>query len=279
MPTTRWPVSGQLTALKGFLFDLDGVLWQGARLIPGVKETLSELRRRGKHLMFISNTSSRSRQQCLDQFAEFGLHVESDEIFLASEATAQYIAAQRPGARTYVVGNQGLMDELLRAGLDALPADTRNPEGAEFVVVGKDNGLDFTKLTCALRALRAGAKLVAVNNDMTVPADDGLEPGAGAIAAAITAMTGHEPDTIGKPGPMLLQQALTSVGLTPPECVMIGDTLEADIAAGNRLGMKTILVFTGNTNQEDLTADLPEEWKPDFVLDTVSDLLQYEFTG
>lgn len=264
-------------APKGYLFDLDGVIWRGDRVIPGVKETLAELRRRGKHLLFISNTSSRSRQQCLDQFRQMEIDVNSEEIFIASEATAQYIAQEKPGAVVYVIGSTMLLGEMAKAGLDARPADTRTPGAADYVVVGKDNNLDFTKLTCALRALRSGAKFVAVNMDMTVPARDGLEPGAGAIAAAISAMVGRQPDaSVGKPSTLLLRQALDAFGLDPSECVMIGDTLEADIEAGKRLGMKTALVLTGNTEKSDLanSADLPEIHVPDVVLDTLSDLFR-----
>lgn len=275
LPSSSAPADQRLD-VQGYLFDLDGVLWLADQAIPGVKETLDELRRRGKRVMFVSNTSSRSRQQCLLQFQEMGLDIAGDELFIAGEATAQYLAEQKPGARAYVIGSGGLLDELRRAGIDARPADTRTPEAADFVVVGKDSDLTFTKLTCALRALRAGAQLVAVNCDMTVPAADGLEPGAGAIVAAVSAMIGRDPDiTVGKPSTFLLERAIAHAGLTPNQCAMVGDTLEADIAAGNRLGMKTILVLTGNTTERDLAdADqLPPEWRPDVVLESVNDLV------
>ena len=282
MSTSPVIINGAPRVPQGYLFDLDGVLWRGDQLIPGVRETLAELRRRGKRLLFVSNTSSRSRRQCLDQFGRMGLDVASEELFIASEATARYIAARRPGATVYVIGSRQLLEELRQAGLNALPADTRTPGPADYVVVGKDNHVDYTKLTCALRAVRAGAQLVAVNMDMTVPANDGLEPGAGAIAAAVAAMVGRPPDVmVGKPSPLLLQQALDAFGLHPSQCVMVGDTLEADIAAGKRLGMKTALVLTGNTAPSDLEngAALPPALVPDVVLESLTELLRYEREG
>lgn len=282
MPTFPASTTDAAPTPLGYLFDLDGVLWRGDQLIPGVRETLAELRRRGKRVLFISNTSSRSRQQCLEQFREMGLEVASEELFIASEATARYIAARRPGATVYVIGGKQLLEEMCKAGLTALPAETRLPEPADYVVVGKDSHLNYTKLTCALRALRAGAQLVAVNMDMTVPASDGLEPGAGAIVTAIAAMVGRQPDVmIGKPSPFLLQQALDAFGLQPSECVMVGDTPEADVAAGKLLGVRTALVLTGNTARSDLENGeaLPPAHMPDMVLDSLTDLLRYEREG
>lgn len=276
MPETSLAMPDQRLDFKGYLFDLDGVLWLGDKRIPGVKETLDELRRSGKKLMFVSNTSSRSRQQCMDQFAAMDLDIASEELFLAGEATARYILEQNKAAKVYVIGSDGLLGELLRSGIDARPADVRTPEAADFVVVGKDVGLTFDKLTCAFRALQAGAKLIAVNNDVTVPARDGLEPGAGAIVAAIVSMTGREPDVVaGKPSTFLLERALAYAGLQADECVMIGDTLEADIAAGNRLGMETILVLTGNATMQDVfeTGKLSPEHRPGIVLDSVRDIV------
>ncbi|OPZ64535.1 MAG: putative hydrolase YutF [Firmicutes bacterium ADurb.Bin506] len=261
--------------VKGILFDLDGVLWLGDQAIPGVAGVLHRLRARGKKLMFVSNTSSRSKAKCLQVFERMGVDVDPDEVFIASECAARYIAARKPGAVTYVLGSPGLFDEAVLAGLDARTTSTKHPEQAEYVMVGKDNDLTFTRLTCALRALKAGAKFVAVNCDPTVPVADGLEPGAGALAAAMTFMTGREPDVVvGKPGTLLLEMALERCGLTPAECAMVGDTPESDVAAGNALGMHTILVLTGNSDGRTADDDLniPAVMRPELTLQSVLDL-------
>lgn len=261
--------------VKGILFDLDGVLWLGDQAIPGVAGVLHRLRARGKKLMFVSNTSSRSKAKCLQVFERMGVDVDPDEVFIASECAARYIAARRPGAVAYVLGSPGLFEEAELAGLDARPASTRQPEQAEFLIVGKDNDLTFTRLTCALRALKAGAEFVAVNCDPTVPVADGLEPGAGALAAAITFMTGREPDVIvGKPGTLLLEMALAKSGLAASECAIVGDTPESDVAAGNALGMHTILVLTGNSDGRAAgdDCDTPAAMRPELTVRSVLDL-------
>ena len=262
--------------VKGFLFDLDGVLWLGDQPIPGVAEVLRRLRAADKKLMFVSNTSSRSKAKCLEVFERMGMAVQPDEVFVASECAARYIAAKRPGAVTYVLGSPGLFDEAVRAGLDARDPSTRQPDRADFVLVGKDNDLTFTRLTCALRALKAGAEFVAVNCDPTVPVADGLEPGAGAVAAASSVMVGRDPDVVvGKPGTLLLEMALKSSGLSASECAIVGDTPESDIAAGNALGMRTVLVLTGNSdgNSPDGSCEFPDALKPDHIIESVLDLM------
>lgn len=260
---------------RGILFDLDGVLWLGNQPIPGVAGVLQSLRDAGKKLMFVSNTSSRSRARCLDVFGRMGVDVDPSEVFVASECAARFVAERCPGARTYVLGASGLLDEAILAGLDAREASERQPGQADYLIVGKDNDLTFTRLTCAFRVLRSGAQFVAVNCDPTVPVGDGLEPGAGAITAAISAMIGREPDVVvGKPGTLLLETALAKSGLSVSECVIIGDTPEADIAAGNALGMKTILVLSGNSEgmEADAARGFPAHLQPDATISSVLDL-------
>lgn len=259
---------------KGYLFDLDGVLWFGKNPVPRACETLETLRSRGKHVFFVSNTSSRSRNDCLEKFEKMGMPIRSEELFLATEETAKHLALLKPGARTCVLGAAGLFSELQKAGLQTHPPLEDRPESYDFVVVGKDRTITFDKLTFALRAIKAGAKLVAVNLDPTVPGSDGLQPGAGAIAAAISSMIGRPVDIcIGKPGTLLLELALQQSSLAVNDCVMIGDTLEADIAAGRSLGMQTILVLTGNTARDAISPTLPWNYQPDWIMESIADLI------
>jgi 4-nitrophenyl phosphatase len=274
-------MTDELKKIKGYLFDIDGVLLLGSEAIPGAKELLEELRQKGKHVLFVSNTSSRSREQCVEQFANAGIEIDQQELFLASEETSQFIARQRSQARACVIGSPGLFEELRKEGIDAQPAEDVDPEAVDFVVVGKDRYLTYAKLTAALRAINHGAKFVAVNCDPTVPGQGGLEPGAGAIVAAISSMVGRGPDiNMGKPATLLLELAAEHRGLKPAECAMVGDSITIDIVAGNRLGMTTILVLSGNASEGDLTS--PEtlgEGRPDLVLPSVRDLLDVVARG
>ncbi len=265
----------ELRHIKGYLFDIDGVLLLGKEAIPGAKELLDALRSRGKHVLFVSNTSSRSRLQCIEQFTRADIQIADEELFLASEETSQYIARLKPKARAYVLGAKGLYAELEKEGIEILPSENVDPQAVDFVVVGRDRTLTYDKLTAAFQAITHGAKFVAVNNDPTVPGRNGLEPGAGAIVAALSAMLGRGPDiNMGKPATLLLEMAAQHRSLKPHECAMVGDTIDVDIVAGNRAGMTTILVLSGNTSREDLNSQAAQgDGRPDIVVTSVRDLL------
>lgn len=237
----------KIEQFKGYLFDIDGVVCLGNTPIPGVAEVLRTLQHRKKKLMFVSNTTSRSVKRVVTMLADMGVHVDDEDILLASEETAKLLSDTKPGANIRLLGSDGLKEILVRHGLHIVPDDHQVPSEIDYVVVGKDTGLTYSRLTWALRSLIEGALFVAINEDLTVPTSDGLEPGAGAITQSIAAMTGRKPDiSIGKPGPLLFEKALEHASLKPHECLMVGDTLEADIVAAQKIGIPAALVMTGN---------------------------------
>lgn len=254
----------------GYLLDLDGVIYLEDEVIPGARETVAALKRMGKRVYFVSNTSRHSRAACVNKLRELGFDVEPDEVLVTTRATARWIAERSPGASAYVLGQHGMWEELRAVNIDARPADTTDPEPRDYFIVAHVENLSYVELTCALRAIRNGAKFVAANRDPTYPSPDGPRPGLGAVVAAIEAMVGPPDVMIGKPSTTMLEMALEHGGLKPEQCVMIGDTVETDIAAGNRLGVTTIWVQTGNP----LPKHLPAEWRPDWVLPSISHLLR-----
>lgn len=270
------PARFQLENIQGFLLDLDGVLWLDKETIPGAKEAILYLQSLKKNLMYVSNTSSRSREEALAQFQRMGIPDDGTKLYMASEQTARYLGEIIPGGTVYCVGSLGLVLELKRAGLRVFEGDSISHQAIDFVVIGKDKKINYQKLSLAAEAIRLGAQFVAVNLDVTVPGLNSLEPGAGAIAAAISAMVGRPPDiTMGKPSTLLLELALKQTGLNPSQCVMVGDTLEADIAAGNQLGMTTILVLTGNASLADAKNLKDTMLRPTFVLSSVAKLSKF----
>lgn len=255
----------------GYLFDLDGVIYLEDEVIPGARETVAALKRRGKRVYFVSNTSRLSRVACVEKLRTLGFDVEPGEVLVTTRATARLIAERTPGASAYVLGLHGMWDELQAVGIDARPANVPNPEPLDYFIVAHVESVSYVELTCALRAIRAGAQFVAANRDPTYPGPDGPMPGLGAVVSAIETMVGRPPDImIGKPSTTMLEMAIQHGGLKPERCVMIGDTMETDIAAGNQLGMATIWVKTGNTAPQ----TIPEALRPDWVLPSVSHLLE-----
>lgn len=260
---------------KGFIFDVDGVICRGPSLIPRADETIERLRRGGKSVIFISNNSTKSRADYLRKFEGLGIPVKEDDLVLSTYATAQYVAQERPGARVYMVGAPGLRKELELAGLDLV----EDPFQAEYVVVGSAFDItgriteqNVTRIGGALRALyHAQAKFVATNPDRIFPAPDGVVPGTGAVIGALSYMVDRQPDAvIGKPSKHLVRIALARLGLTPQDCLIVGD-MDTDMLAGQRSGTTTVFVRSG-AMKEDMLRGMGIT--PDFAYDSVIDILK-----
>ncbi len=251
---------------KGYIFDMDGVLYRGDTLIPGAVETLEALRRRGSRLVFVSNNSTRSREDYAERIAELGLPIAEEEIIPATYATARYLAERHAEARVFVVGALGLIKELLEAGLRLVA----EPERADILVTGSDPAINYQKLSQATALLLAGKPWVTTNLDRLHPAEDRIIPGAGAVVGALQYVTRRAPDVVvGKPSGHIVEQALSKLGLAREECLIVGDIIESDILAGKNAGIDTALVLTGVVGREEVERS---EIKPDYVLESITEL-------
>lgn len=252
----------------GFIFDLDGTIYLGERLLPGAAAAIAALRAAGRRLCFLSNKPIQSRQDYAEKLTRLGVPTGLEEVINSSYVLARYLARQAPGARCFVIGEPPLRAELERAGLT--PVDG---PAVDYVVVAFDRTFDYRKLDVALQAVtRHGARLIGTNPDRTCPVEGGEIPDAAGMIGAVEGVTGRRVDPIvGKPSPITLAVALERLGLAAGECAVVGDRLETDIAMGKAAGLRTILVLTGITRAGD-----PEiaRWQPDHVLASVGDLLE-----
>ncbi len=266
-----------LIRCKGFVFDVDGVLCRGGDLIPRAEEAIERLRRGGKKVIFISNNSTKSREEYIAKFTRLGIPVTENDLVLSTYATARYVANEKPGAKVYMVGAKGLGREIELTSLELVD----DPLQAEYVIVGSafngkgaltsENGL---RITGALRALyHANAKFVATNPDRIFPAKDGVIPGTGAVIGALSYMVDREPDVIiGKPSPYIVKIALDRLGLNGNECAIVGD-MDTDMLAGQRMNMTTVFVRSGAMTEEKLRS---LGITPRFAFDSVIDILAVE---
>lgn len=224
------------------LIDLDGVLYQGDRALPGAVDFVQRLG--GCPHCFVTNNPTRTPEQVAERLAAMGISGPAPERILTSAlAAARWLAHVKPGFRYFAVGASGL-DAALRA------VGQPDESAADVVVVGEGPGLDYESLTTGINLiLGRGARLVATNPDASV---DGMRegyhlvlPGGGALAAAFAAATGVTPTVVGKPEPLLYEMALEQLDCSAARCLMIGDSPETDIAGAGRIGMWTALVRTG----------------------------------
>jgi len=253
-----------LMAIQHLIIDMDGVLWRGAQVIPGAPAFIRFLRERGIGFILATNNSTKTVEQYVDKLAGFGMAVAPHEIITSAVATADYLATLAgPGTPVYVIGGQGLRQALAQRGF------TLDSHQARFVVVGQDLDLTFEKLRRATLLIRAGAGFIGSNPDKTFPSEEGIIPGVGAILAALEAATGVRPLIVGKPEPIMFQQALKRLGGTQGDTAVLGDRLETDILGGQRAGLKTILVLSGVTPEHELAVS---EIKPTWVFRDVDEV-------
>lgn len=259
-----------LDELSAFILDMDGVLYVGATPIEGAAEAVERLREMGKRLVFSTNNSAHTRRAYARMLRRMGIAAKESEIVTSAYVTSLYLREHSPGARIFVIGELGLKKELKMAGFDLLPEE--RAEEATHVVVGLDRRVTYEKLSLGLRALLAGAELVATNADSTYPTEVGLSPGTGAIVGALVYSSGRRPSVvIGKPSPNMIRVCLDVLGSKPKETAIVGDRLDTDIKAGKRAGLVTILVLTGATARRDVERVMGTRMAPDFVIPSIKD--------
>lgn len=250
---------------------MDGVVYIEDSLIEGTREAIESLRERGKELLFLTNNSTRTRSYYRQKFLEFGMEVEESDVMTSAYATALYLSERGEGVGCYVVGEEGLKEELENFGFEVVSRD--RAEEASFVVVGMDRGLTYDKIWGGLSAILSGADFVATNPDPTYPTREGLAPGAGASIGALSAAAEREPsEIIGKPFTYMLDASLDLLDASLEGTAIVGDRIDIDIKAGKRAGLTTILVLSGVDSRGDLNEVKGTEEEPDYVLSSLADL-------
>jgi HAD superfamily hydrolase (TIGR01450 family) len=252
---------------RGWLFDLDGTVYRGNDLIPGADRTITALRDDGRRVVFLSNKPLETRADYARKLTKLGIPTDPEEVINSSIVLARHLATLDAGAPVFVIGEPPLIAELETHGFEV-----RRDHHVRWVVIAFDRTFDYAKLDTALQAVRrSDARLIATNPDRTCPTEDGEIPDCAGMMAAVEAVTGRTVETIvGKPSPIILEVALSALGVTAADAVIVGDRIETDIVMGKRLGLATVLVLSGIT-----AADDPRiaELAPDLVLPSVRELV------
>jgi NagD protein len=245
---------------KGFICDMDGVIYHGPKVLPGAKEYVDWLKKENKQYLFLTNSSERTPMELRQRLARLGIEVTEEHFMTSALATAGFLASQCPNGRVYVIGEAGLVQALYEVGFTM---DDNNPD---YVVVGETRAYNFEKIENAVRLVLAGAKLIGTNPDLTGPTEKGIVPACRALISPIELATGKQAYFIGKPNPLIMRTSLKRLQCRREDAVIIGDRMDTDIIAGIESEIETVLVLSGITRPEDLV-NFP--YKPDHVLSDV----------
>lgn len=223
--------------VRSLLLDLDGCVWFGERLAPGAAELIEDLRDGGLGVGFLTNISSGDAAVIADKLTRLGIPATRADVMMPIDALASH-PRMRSRPIAYVLGRDEVADAVR-----SLTDVSSDPDKADIVVLARDPDLTYAQLAEALHVLHRGGALLALNLDARVPVDGGrILPGNGAIAAALTAASGVDADLIGKPSARFFHAALERFGFDGATTLMVGDTLDSDIAGGVSAGLRTVLV-------------------------------------
>lgn len=252
--------------MKALLFDLDGVLYQGDRVIEGAIETVQWFEERKIPHLFVTNTTSRPRSALVDRLSSMGIAVSADRIFAPPVAARDYLAERQATPLALFVRDATREDF---AGLELL--DDTAEQGAGSVVVGDiGRAWTFDKLNRAFRLLMAEPKplLVALGMSRYAQGPDGLVLDVAPFIKALEHAASCEAVVLGKPAESFFAAAVEQLGASASETAMIGDDIRGDVGGAQRAGLEGILVRTGKFRPHDLEGDI----RPDVVLDSIADL-------
>ena len=250
---------------KGFIIDMDGVIYKGNKVLPGVREFIEWLQREEKQYLFLTNNSGMTPMELRQKLLRMGLDVTEDHFYTSALATAAFLKTQAPGCSAYVIGEAGLLNALYDAGI------TMNDVNPEYVVVGEGKTYSFDTITKAVNLVKNGAKLIGANSDVSGPIEHGIAPACKALTTPIEMATGKTAYYCGKPNPLMMRTGLRMLGCHSEDSVIIGDRMDTDIIAGTECGASTVLVLSGVSD-----IDPPKQYayQPTMILDGVGDIVK-----
>jgi len=292
--------------LECFLLDMDGTIYLGERLIDGARDFLQLLEDQGKRAIFLTNNSSKNKYHYQEKLAKMGIKVDPESIFTSGEATTVYLNQHHPGARIFLLGTPQLEEEFEKAGFKLIGKENNGFSGAfssspgtsrasrasettapgtmdipasaglsdfpDYVVLGFDTTLTYQKLWKACDYIRLGVKFIATHPDFNCPLGEGkYMPDAGAMIKFIQASTGATPLVIGKPNPYMVDSVCKKYRVSKNKMAMVGDRLYTDIEMGNKTGVTSVLVLSGETSLQKYRSS---DTRASFVFPSVKEVEQ-----
>ena len=248
---------------QGYISDMDGVIYHGNCILPGVKDFVDWLYKEDKPFLFLTNSSERSPRELRQKLSRMGLDVDESHFYTSALATAKFLAEQAPGCSAYVIGAPGLVNALYDVGI------TMNDVNPDYVVVGETDSYNYNMIIKAVQLINKGARLVGTNPDMTGPSEMGIIPACQALVAPIALATGKTPYYVGNPNPLMMRTGLKMLNVHSADAVMIGDRMDTDIVAGMESGLMTALVLSGVTSLDNINVF---SYRPSIILNGVGDI-------
>jgi NagD protein len=257
-------VVDKIKSKGGYIIDMDGVIYHGNMLLPGVTEFLAWLENSGKKYLFLTNSPERTPKELHEKMARLGINVGEDHFYTSALATASFLANQKPNGSAYIIGDAGLIHAMYSAGY------TVNNVNPDYVVVGDTHSYNFEKIELAVNLVIRGAKLIGTNPDVSGPVENGITPSTKALIAPIEIATGKKAYYVGKPNPLMMRIALKRLGVKREDAIVIGDRMDTDVICGLESEIDTLLVLSGISDRKTID-QFP--YRPQYILNGVKDII------
>ncbi len=248
---------------KGFLIDMDGVIYSNNTLIPGADKFIESLQKKGIPFLFMTNNSQRTPLDTVNKVAKMGIKIKEANVYTSAMATASFLSFMQPRGSAYVLGEGGLITSLSQEGYNLVNSHP------DFVVVGEGRNFTLEMVNNAVDMILSGAKFIATNLDPSPKKEGWTNLGIKAIVKMIEEATGKKAFSVGKPSPVMMRAARKYLGLEARETIIIGDTMDTDILGGVQLGYTTILTLSGVSKKENL---VNYAFKPDMIANSVAEI-------
>ncbi len=255
----------RIKAKSGFIIDMDGVIYHGNKLLPGITEFLKWLEASDKKFLFLTNSSERSPRELHEKLLRLGIDVGEEHFYTSALATAGFLASQKPSGSAFIIGDAGLIHALYSFGY------TINNVNPDYVVVGDTHNYNFESIQTAVNLVLKGARLIGANPDVSGPVENGIAPSTKALIAPIEIASGKKAYFVGKPNPLMMRIALKRLKVSREEAIVIGDRMDTDVRCGLESEIDTLLVLSGITSREEVD-NFP--YRPQYILNGIIDLVQ-----
>ncbi|HOV21388.1 MAG TPA: HAD-IIA family hydrolase [bacterium] len=249
-----------------FFIDLDGTVYIGNKIVDGAVDFVNQLYENGKLYFFISNNSSKSKEDYVKKIRRYGINVKEKQIILSTDGLIDFLKSNEI-KNVFTIGTESFKKEIKD---NEINPESKNPE---FVVLGYDTELTYKKLVKGIYYVNNGVEYIATHCDIVCPTENGPVPDVGTLIETFKLTTKKGPFKIfGKPNKEMIEFKIKELKVDINKVVLIGDRLYTDGVLAKNIGVTYILPLSGETNREMLESS---NVLPDLIVEKLGDLVKY----
>lgn len=270
-----------ISKYKAIFFDSYGVLVNHRGLIAGVPDVLQSIKDQNIPVKILTNSAARTATKQAEKYQRRGLpNVEAAEIITSGMMAKMFLSNKIKFGKVAYLGTSQAAAYIIESNLVAIPVGQIKEDDLQEIsamVFLDDEGFDWNfDINATVNLLRKrNIPTIVANSDKIYPvAKNDVSIATGGIAQLVESILGREFIHFGKPDSQMFMYAFEQLpkelALQRKDILMVGDTLHTDILGGNKFGIDTLLVLSGNTRKEEFVTRIRATGViPDFVSESI----------